>query len=403
MKVHSRVLISLLSAAIRNQEPGSISHEEVDWYTLYDEASAHQVHPLLYPVIRKLDKNMAPDQSLITLWHRETMGQAARLLASMEIFNKILHSADKDNIPVILLKGLVLRDYYPNPGLRTMGDADLLVHREDLNRFRKILCSFGYRECEATVKHLGFYHPEYLRIEVHWILSNKEVEEQIAFFSDEVWENAVRAKGYGENILILSPQDQFLHLILHTVNHIEASGFGLRQLCDLTLFVEASVSSLSWDNIFSRAEHFGLSHYTYAVLEICNRLFDCKFPGLQNFALQGDEDYVQLFIEDIIHSGVYGNRSIERNASTSILKILKLSNYSESHSLFLFWIKILFPPASGLGQRYAYVKKHPIMLPAAWIHRIIRNFGRREFIKQAGDIRSLSRTRSKLLHWLLLQ
>ena len=39
---------------------------------------------------------------------------------------------NKNNIPVIVLKGLVVRDLFPNPTLRTMCDADILVKEKDL-------------------------------------------------------------------------------------------------------------------------------------------------------------------------------------------------------------------------------------------------------------------------------
>ena len=40
-----------------------------------------------------------------------------------------------------MLKGLVIRDLYPMLELRIMCDADILVHKEDLDRVRMLLIS----------------------------------------------------------------------------------------------------------------------------------------------------------------------------------------------------------------------------------------------------------------------
>ena len=42
-------------------------------------------------------------------------------------------------MPVIVLKGLVVREYYPQPEQRSMSDADIFVKAKDLNKSKKIL------------------------------------------------------------------------------------------------------------------------------------------------------------------------------------------------------------------------------------------------------------------------
>ena len=52
---------------------------------------------------------------------------------------------EKNKIEYILLKGSVLRNYYPEPWMRTSCDIDILVHDEQLDKAVKVLTQTGYR------------------------------------------------------------------------------------------------------------------------------------------------------------------------------------------------------------------------------------------------------------------
>lgn len=47
---------------------------------------------------------------------------------------------EKANIPFILLKGSVIRKYYPESWMRTSCDIDILVNELDLNSAIRLLC-----------------------------------------------------------------------------------------------------------------------------------------------------------------------------------------------------------------------------------------------------------------------
>ena len=173
MKENSRILIKLLSKAIRNQEPdwdeitALLEASQVHWPTLYEEALAHQVHTLIYPMVSELKSikpSLAPDPTLFSQWKKETQTEAIRQIQQVQMIKEILKAFYKEKIPVIVLKGLLLREYYPNPDLRTMGDADLLTHAQDRYRIKKILKQFNFIENKVSNKHISYInknHPSY--------------------------------------------------------------------------------------------------------------------------------------------------------------------------------------------------------------------------------------------------
>lgn len=400
MKNESQILIRLLSNAIHNQIPDLVPPSELPWTAIYEEAKDHQVHSLLYPTIMKLPPEIRPDQQLLSTWQRDTYVVLSEQLNHMEIMKELLSLFQTEGIAVILLKGLILRNYYPQPELRTMSDADLLVHSSDIDKIRNILLSYGYVEAMDTIKHIGFYHNNYPGIELHWMLSKFEETNQTCSLTDQMWRNAIEDNIDGIPVLIPSAEDQFLHQILHLVNHFTTSGFGLRQLCDLTLFLEANHRLIDWTFTNEQLMNYKVKQFADVILSICNRLLVFDKSALKSEPTE-ELSYIDLMIEDILKSGVYGNRTPDRKASYSYIQS---SDYKSTNSLkgLPYIVRLIFPSVKYLGTRYSYIRKHPYLLPLAWIQRAVKNLNRIEFLKYSKEIKVTSQERAKLLRWLQL-
>lgn len=399
MTYESQILVSLLSSAIHNQKPIIAVQNLIDWNTIYEEAQAHQIHSLLYPILPGLETQIRPNQDLLLMWHKASIAVLSEQIHHIERMKDILTLFHLEGIQVILLKGLVLRDYYPNPDLRTMGDADLLVNLPDINRIRTILLNLGYVEAEATLKHYGFYHNHYPAIEIHWMLSNMEEHKHSSPITEQMRGHAISYDFYGIPVMTLSPEDQFLHQIHHLANHFKTTGFGLRQLCDLTLYCKHMHNILNWSYIDDQLLQYGLKHFSEVILCLCSRLLGLNNP----FQLGSDEDlsYLDLFIDDMIEAGVYGKRTPERNACFSFTKYIDTSSTIRFRNL-RYVLRLLFPTAKYLNSGYSYAKRHRLLLPLAWFHRIINNVTRKDLLKYSKEISSISKERAKLLRWLRL-
>ena len=63
---------------------------------------------------------------------------------------EILSKFSENNIKTVVLKGLVVRNFYPRPEFRTMSDADIVVQKKDLNAAIELINSLGYVEKVRT-------------------------------------------------------------------------------------------------------------------------------------------------------------------------------------------------------------------------------------------------------------
>lgn len=417
MLEHSAVLIQLLTSAIYGKHPASISPMP-DWAAVYEEAKAHQVHTLIYPLLEELPKEQMPDASFLESYKCEVLREAALQLLHIEQMEKVFAAFLEASIPVIALKGLILREYYPHPELRTMGDADVLVHTEDLQRAHKALTALGYRKGKACERHISYSIAGYNEIELHEILTLNEASEKKKHFSNTVWNNAHYDYVGEVPVLVLSVKDQILHLLFHTLHHVLISGIGLRQLCDLTLFLTAHLNDFAWEDILSEMKVYGWEKFTITLFCVCHELFNLPLPAFILHEASTDSSmYRQLLIEDILHSGVYGMRTKEREASRHIVMYMK--NHTLAHStdltetsfnkkpaeVFCNLLLFFFPSPDKLNYRYRYVRKFPLLLPLAWLHRALHNLRQLSvlpFVYKKEFTKSYEK-RIKLLQWLQLR
>lgn len=399
MNTFQNTFIDLLLAGINHEYRNITLDTSIKPEEIYEEALAHQVHTILYPVLYKLCKEHNLHKAFMEQIHQEFLQDIALLEAHVRQVKQVLYQFHQHKIPVILLKGLVLRDYYPSPELRYMGDGDILVLKKDFERAKELLLSLGYKPSLQTLKHVSFRYKFYPEIEVHWILSDDDLEGGNPF-TDEAWKHAVPTFFQDIPVFKLSIQDQILHLLLHASGHMKSGGFGIRQLCDIYLYLQVHMEDINWESLLSLASSHHINQFTCALLAICQKLFHLNLPLQLNI----DENYLDLFIDDIFEAGVYGCKTKTRTNSTKILKykdddIIKTVNKSNK---LRFCIRFLFPPKKKLVKNYPYLLNHSYLLPIAWLHRIFRNIFKLTSFKLNKDLKEMNEKRLKLLLWLQL-
>jgi len=72
-------------------------------------------------------------------------------------------------------------------------------------------------------------------------------------------------------------------------------------------------------------------------------------------------------LDDILTGGLYGVSDINRAHSSNITLEARASGRKRASPL-----AALFPGAEFLRSSFPYARKHAVLLPAAWAHRILR-------------------------------
>jgi hypothetical protein len=197
---------------------------------------------------------------------------------------KVLRAFTTDGIHVIPLKGIQLAEnVYRNIALRTMGDVDLLVQKNDLEKIRKQLTALGYTsrqywlEAEHDLSHSlpPFSKPNAADLDVHWDFENPDSLFKIDI--DGLWQRAVPARVAYADVLSLSPEDFLLHLCMHTSYHHRFES-GLRSFCDLAATLETYQSNMDWTLFRAHAKEWGVERCVFLSLHLAQLLVGAQPP-----------------------------------------------------------------------------------------------------------------------------
>ncbi len=169
----------------------------------------------------------------------------SRNIILMDCLNIIARACQKKDIDLIVLKGgsLLLSGVF-KLNEREMTDVDILLKEEDEKNFKEILKSLKFQEMpnssDAYFKMLGENAPP-LIIDIHQkLLHIKNIK--------ELWlSKLISPIEQNPNLLILSDEDVFLHLIAHNLLH--HGSFPNKAQKDLIKF-------LVWIKVNKKAESF---------------------------------------------------------------------------------------------------------------------------------------------------
>lgn len=373
-----RILISLLSAAIRGEafHPANISG--TDWQVVFDEAFRHQVMPLVYPLLAEVGNSIGIPGELLEKWRINTLYEGMEQERNYVRLGSVLERFSNAGIPVIVLKGLVLRELYPHPSLRTMCDADLLVRAGDMDKAGRILKEAGYKKCFQNDKHTVYSHKTLPDIELHRSLVTEEHFDYVKEFENGIWNRASSINIGGVEVLSLNRQDEVLYLLLHMASHIISSGFGLRQLCDIVLVLEANKGTINLDEILKTAAIMHIEKFTKTILSLCDIIFDINFPEIKHISELQDFTLIRSFAEVIFEGGVFGNNSDEYFAVNRMIFYSGGADINNKQGKFKYLMDFLFPGINKLDIRFKYAKVYHFLLPVAWVHRLFYSIIRKD-------------------------
>ena len=228
------VLLELLRSAVLDRQPVIQKDVVVDWDGLMDQATSQNVLAWIWDGICKLPESQKPPRRYAISWGltaQEAWNDYARQL---DVLNRIVDACDKQNIRVLLLKGLGLSSLFPNPKSRSSGDIDIYLF-DDYEKGNHL---FPEVEVKAAGKH-SLIHVNGVLIENHsnFLEPNTPQKRKIldkihASLSDVV----LTPYGY----YVLEPLSNCLFLAFHTSKHfLQKTILPIRNIIDFAMFMKS--------------------------------------------------------------------------------------------------------------------------------------------------------------------
>lgn len=374
MNPTERMLVHLLDCTLNAKVPEEAFADGVDWTAMFQLAQEHKIDALLLDAICMLPEASQPAPDVLAAWQENAMLTMMGQALLTDQLHRLLAALEAKGLRPVVFKGVALKALYPQPDLRTMSDADLLVGREGIDAARALAEAEGYRLTDEEPGVYIYTGPDGLRVELHAYLFDKAAYSFLSRLDEEAMFSmalAERVPVYGGEAWVFPPKEHALYMLCHMAKHMITTGFGLRQTADFVLFVRANGRAIDWPAFWAAAEQLGLRAFASALLSLGVRYLSLQQGEWAAGALES-ADAADTLLLDLLDAGVFGSRTEERVSSAAVV-YRGVADTKDSDKGRIR--RAVFPSATSLKAPYLYAREHPALLPAAWVHRWI-NYGR---------------------------
>lgn len=281
----------------------------------------------------------------------------------------------KNEIPHILFKGAVIRESYTSKELRTMGDFDVLVEKDKIEKVNSVLIENGF---EFLEKDSEFYTKDFkyngTLFEIHLNIANKNCNvhsgDFVSFFEDAF----SHKEKLREFTYTLEPTYHLLFMLYHIEKHFEHNGCGIRMFLDFPLFIDNN--NIDFRLLNKYLTELNLQDFGNSVFFICNKIFGSNIPIEGDVNI--DEDLLNYIILKIVKVGTFGFVGRTNAQKLNMIKVKNNYDYSKkSHRIkgFLRWV---FPSREYMFSVNMWDMDRPvILLPIYYVKRFIRTYKKR--------------------------
>lgn len=371
------IVLEILSAFIHNRKPCfSCDNEGMVFYSFYIQ----NILPILAYMDKKWDiiKDENIKKKLVNCYYQAI----AENLNKANMFEFISQKLSESKIPHMPVKGWYLRSLYPVPELRTFGDIDILINKQDRQKTDEIFIKNGY-SVKENWEPTYTYDKGLSKCEVHTELMDSDLgkgEQVISYFSNAL---ETAEKDVGERF---SPQKglHLIYLVCHLAKHLYKGGAGIRMYMDIALFLKANSGIFDFDKIYEDFKNLNLDRFFKTVVFACSEWFQIDLPFEINDIMP---DSLEALKKYTFGADLFGK--------TRDKSIISLRN-DESGSKGSVLKDTLFPNAKKIEERYKFIKGRKYLLPLAWIARSFVNL--KEIPQKLKYIKKVSNTDMDLVN-----
>lgn len=365
MKKEKEFLIRLCSDYLNNK--AQALDESIDYSMLFELSNAHNLSASVFCVIKNSPNKEIIESEIFKKFEDDFYNAVFRYSLQGSIAQEMSDILSKNEIKHVFFKGIQLREYYPVPQSRVMGDIDVLISPDSRERAREVLTENGFRLVNSNGP-VWDYSKNGVTVEVHTKIISGKVGSSDAesYFLDAI--DHAQFDGFSGK---LENNYHFAYLLTHIAHHFWFYGAGIKLVLDLAAFMKAEEINL--DAVLKIMSEIGLEDFSKVVLSVCQKWFGVG----KDYACstQTTEEFLTSF-------GAFGN--LNRNKAAVVER--KELEEGKKTSRFMTKLRLLFPPYRKLKEipYISFIEGRPYLTPIAWIYRIFYNLkNRRAFIKKA--------------------
>lgn len=346
LTTEERIVVGLINRAITGTDYQI--EEAFDSQRLLEICRSGSLVPLVFRGMKGLE---GIPKDLYNTFLFISFQSAAHSKAQEKRYQQISSAFEEKKIDYMPLKGIELKNRYPNSDMRTMGDIDILIRTEQYDQIRECMTELGFQEILESDHELVWDSGE-VHVELHKRLIPSYNTDFYAYFG-EGWRLAEQAEGCHR--WRMNREDTFIYLFTHFAKHYRDGGIGIRQLTDLWVYLRTEPEM---DESYLRVnlEKLHLTEFYINIRRTLAALFEEAKP----------DETTELIADHLFASGTFGTQ--EGKDAAAALRIRSKEATPEAAKAHQ-WIAMIFPAAVNLESRYPVLKKQKWLLPLFWIIR----------------------------------
>ena len=342
-------LLYLSACAVNQTVPDEGRASHMDLGAVYRLASFHSVVPLVSFALEQV--------TALPQVYDQAKKKAIRKLALFDIErSKILSALVKENIWYLLLKGIVIKDYYPKFGMREMVDNDILCDPDRMQDVKDIMEGLGFHCDLFGVDNQDVYSKDVLCFEIHSSLFQDDKYSQFSEYYQDVKTRLICDKD-NPFAYRFNAEDLYIFILAHEYKHYSRGGVGIRSLLDTCVFLQRHNEQLDWNYIDGELQKLSLTEFEKMNRELAEK----AFSGTE----LNEEEKQQLMY--YLSSGAHGTADHMMHNRVSNA----LSGDDESAKGKYIRDRI-FLRGAELKRKHPLVYRHKILLPFFDVYRLFR-------------------------------
>ncbi len=353
-------LLHVLSHALWQKDLNLVLSEE-EWEALLKEAEKQGVLSLVLQGGASIRTQVS--SAFWRKWRNIVVSTVASNFFLIGTQDQLLSELKREKIPCVILKGTSAAICYSNPGMRALGDIDLLVKPEYKENAILILERLGYTApAESFVHpyHIDFYGNGVV-VELHFAASTYPENaggRKAKSIMEGCWGQIKYESIHEHAFPCLGDAHQALSLLMHMERHMTSGCIGLRQLCDWAAFMSKVSADSYRKNILPLLEQCGLDKFACVLTQVCVRYLELTLNHTARFNF-GDEHTTVTMIREILRAGNINNQN-----NTDDISSFFVDRSGEKSSVVVFVSKL----NAIAKRRYKIARLIPLVLPAFWIY-----------------------------------
>lgn len=326
-------------------EEGTVAEwlRDCQWKSLLKLSKEQCVFGILADVLATFKGNVEVSRDVLLIWIGLVMKLEQRNIKMNRMVISLFGKMRSLGLHPVLMKGQAFAQNYPNPLHRVCGDIDLYFKQQDDCKkaidWAIRVGGYAHQGNESAWEHKHFaINLKGFEVELHYQMcrfENHRLQKRLQNIIDH--EFAVNEPYYvrieGEEIETVPPTLSVLHQLMHISRHLLEAGVGIRQICDLAVYIDRHCDEINADVLRRYVEELQLGEVAGALGYILVEMLGLK---KEKWPLEIVADHAEFIIREIFDGGNFGRQrtAFQRNENVFVRKWHSMTYFVKRCLLF---------------------------------------------------------------------